>query len=134
MDIQKYKDQVICRGSMALGSACGRCAKCLDEMKVINERLSPSVMEQHDKNYDDRLSLVAEITALRARVSELESGGWISVDDRLPECNIVKTKENKVSETVLTFGSDGFETERLLNGSWRASITHWQPLPIPPKK
>lgn len=38
--INKYKDKVICRGSVTLGTGCGTCEKCKDEIfriKVENE-------------------------------------------------------------------------------------------------
>jgi len=57
---------------------------------------------------------------------------WISVKDRLPDCNIKKSEKYTVSEKVLTYGSDGIEIHHLLNGEWWASITHWMPIPTPP--
>lgn len=58
---------------------------------------------------------------------------WISVKDRLP----------KIGQRVILFDSNGFGSlsGRLLSAGWylereldlSANITHWQPLPEPPK-
>ena len=82
-------------------------------------------------------NLQAEITTLRARVAELESGGWISVDDRLPKDNVevlcaMKHSPNSyhIHDGYLRRGvfRDGHGFEFLF------TVTYWQPLPIPPKK
>lgn len=50
-------------------------------------------------------------TALREKLERSENNGWISVEERLPE-----------PETeVIAFTIDG-------------NVTHWQPLPSPPKE
>ena len=58
---------------------------------------------------------------------------WISVEDRLPKDNVpVIVYKNKYSEV---YGN--METAYIHNGIWRGSIgeaiTHWMPLPEPPK-
>ena len=58
-------------------------------------------------------------------------GGWISVKDRLPD----------EGEYVLVWESQGFAyCDKLICGIWNiganngAIITHWMPLPEPPKE
>lgn len=60
-------------------------------------------------------------------------GGWISVEDRLPE----------EGQSVLVHYVDGWmPVAHLLNGKWYQSggetswlsVTHWMPLPEPPKE
>ena len=56
---------------------------------------------------------------------------WISVDDRLPEKDeivIICTDENFIYAGEL-IGDTWF----LDNDSWTATVTHWMPLPLPPK-
>ena len=79
---------------------------------------------------------------------ELESGGWISVDDRLPENVHIKNLTVGHSKAVLGYVTDNlctfcvsYDYERK---AWRYfddcraivwhEITHWQPLPEPPKE
>ena len=57
--------------------------------------------------------------------------GWISVEDRLPEKDeivIICTDENFIYAGELV-GDTWF----LDNDSWTATVTHWMPLPQPPK-
>ena len=56
---------------------------------------------------------------------------WISVKDRLPEKDeivIICTNENFIYAGEL-IGDTWF----LDNDSWTATVTHWMPLPQPPK-
>ena len=56
---------------------------------------------------------------------------WISVDDRLPEKDeivIICTDENFIYAGEL-IGDTWF----LDNDSWTETVTHWMPLPEPPK-
>ena len=56
---------------------------------------------------------------------------WISVDDRLPEDDeivIICTDENFIYAGELVG-----DTWILDNDSWTATVTHWMPLPQPPK-
>jgi len=62
---------------------------------------------------------------------------WISVKDRLPE----KNKDNSWAR-VLTINTHGFqetlyfdsEYKRFTTQPWQPDVTHWMPLPEPPKK
>ena len=56
---------------------------------------------------------------------------WISVKDRLPEKDeivIICTDKNFIYAGEL-IGDTWF----LDNDSWTATVTHWMPLPLPPK-
>lgn len=57
--------------------------------------------------------------------------GWVSVKDGLP-------KENKrVLVHVVNAPTLDVDTDRIVGGQWvrwAGSITHWMPLPDPPKK
>ena len=65
-------------------------------------------------------------------IDRLKRGGWISVKERLPA----------VGETVLIYyrhhDQQSIVTARFVNGGfigfWDADVTHWQPLPEPPKE
>lgn len=65
--------------------------------------------------------------------SSNNSNGWISVKDRLPEPSdsyLLVTQKYREQRQV--------EYAKFENGSWRASgigiVTHWMPLPEPPKE
>jgi hypothetical protein len=86
------------------------------------------------------LSDLREILALRERVERLEQGGWISVDERLPE-----NEEGCWSEPVIALcDCDIVYRLSCMNGAWQRTqsfadnlskrVTHWQPLPQPPKE
>lgn len=57
---------------------------------------------------------------------------WISVDDRLPKNDnrvLVYMHENQLSYARM-------DTDRVVKGEWvrwGKSVTHWMPLPEPPK-
>ena len=75
-------------------------------------------------------------------VQKDDNNGWISVKDRLPER---KWDDYLVSTTILNGGARGVNIAWLNNeGQWssndkwicdgREVITHWMPLPEPPKE
>lgn len=70
----------------------------------------------------------------RAFESDTNDGSkWISVDDRLPDNDnrvIVYMPENRMSHIKI-------DTDRLVKGRWvrwNTCVTHWMPLPEPPKE
>jgi hypothetical protein len=78
------------------------------------------------------VELDRENAHLRAEISRLKRGGWVSVKERLPA----------VGETVLVYyryhDQQSIVTARFVNGGfigfWGANVTHWMPLPEPPKE
>ena len=86
-----------------------------------------------------------EVSALRAEIAHLrEERRWISVEERLPECEVevlvamrgcefpaIGWREHRayyiVPETVWTLGDE------LDRGYPPDNVTHWQPLPGPPE-
>ena len=79
-----------------------------------------------------KLSDLAEILALRERVAGLEQGGWISVDERLPDTDGVYLTYNPRSYFYLPE-----QVMRFIKGGWEFSnalITHWSNLPQLPKE
>lgn len=87
-----------------------------------------SAVEKRGRNMVISASLVEEMID---RIRELEAGGWISVDDRLPP----------EGEEVIGIDRDGtFWMADVDDGWWSndtnshftLNITHWMPLSSPP--
>ena len=84
-------------------------------------------------NKDDMIfAMRAEITTLREQLEKAKKDGWISVDTALPDDEI----------TFLSFSPVyGFQVNMFnIHGNGglpklsQLKITHWQPLPEPPKE
>ena len=62
---------------------------------------------------------------------------WISVEDRLPEVAqyILVYLDFKIQSVMLFNNLDEFVSPHHQNGmsSWSKDVTHWMPLPEPPK-
>ncbi len=63
---------------------------------------------------------------------------WISVKDRLPENNLARVlvflKDDEFTKPI---GFNKIDTDRCIDGKWvrwGKYVTHWMPLPEPPKK
>lgn len=96
---------------------------------------------------DEALALIGEDTNVPASADDTnvghKSGGWISCKDKMPEDNtsvlFVYVSENGIKsvhygyhQTVRGLGSSWGK----ISGGWRYcndDVTHWQPLPEPPK-
>lgn len=86
--------------------------------------------------YDNALCAIRDLitdmpTLPQPNNEPLMLDGWVSVKDRLP-------KENKrVLVHVVNASTLDVDTDRIVGGQWvrwAGSITHWMPLPEPPKK
>jgi hypothetical protein len=92
---------------------------------------NPELME-HDKVSNMVEMARAEITSLRAELEKAKKDGWISVDTALPDDEI----------TFLSFSPVyGFQVNMFnIHGNGglpklsQLKITHWKPLPNPPKE
>ena len=86
--------------------------------------------------YENNVRCDQKIEGLADDVIDIIANGvtvqeWISVKDRLPEKDeivIICTDENFIYAGEL-IGDTWF----LDNDSWTATVTHWMPLPLPPK-
>lgn len=61
---------------------------------------------------------------------------WISVKDRLPDDGHTRVLVNLVSN-LPQGGKITMDTDRFVGGKWirwNSSVTHWMPLPEPPKE
>ncbi len=79
-----------------------------------------------------------------ANLKQPENNGWISVEERLPSIDEddVFNKEHKISKPCLVWEGDThyFGVYHHVQDSWvvygrlgNINVTHWQPLPEPPK-
>ena len=72
--------------------------------------------------------------ALATSIAESIVVEWISVEDRLPEsgqCVLINSKNGGVAEGAYLSAKGHFEQWRW--NSIKKDVTHWQPLPEPPK-
>ena len=78
--------------------------------------------------------------------AEPQDGGWVSVEDRLPEIGeevivyVPNSNRNKVTSLAMYIRYEGateFHWDNQYGGSnihLQNAVTHWQPLPKPPLK
>ena len=126
------------------GKACDRC-KYGNEMYCYADDCSNDAKWQHEA---EALALIGEDTNVPASKDGdtnvgHKSGGWISCKDKMPEDNtsvlFVYVSENGIKsvhygyhQTLKGLGSSWAKP----SGGWQYcddDITHWQPLPEPPK-
>ena len=110
-------------------------------MKAIRKLIEELEKRAKEKFTIDVTKLKVLTTAARA---ELDSMGWISVKDRLPEKNSqVLTLCNLKAETIKKYSPVINQMEYWNDKGWfdwcgdddeGLDITHWQPLPEPPKE
>ena len=120
----------------------------MDNKRLIDAEKLTTNIAQIAKNCarsDAQKALIGRILFMIENMPTVDTeldNGWISVDDRLPEI-----KEHYRSELVICYSPDGeheclfdyYEVNGFGQGCFTAekyfgiTITHWQPLPEPPK-
>lgn len=89
-----------------------------------------------EQNYDEIHQLAIEaIGSVLSASNQENNDGWISVEDRLPEVNQmvdIYYKEDSFFKRItnIVYERDGFIGFKKQEGS----VTHWMPLPKPPKE
>lgn len=72
----------------------------------------------------------------RKRAMRLAESGWFSVEEKVPENEHSRVLVNLIG-SVPQGGKPTMDTDRYLNGKWvrwNGRVTHWMPLPEPPKE
>jgi len=81
---------------------------------------------------------IEELRELQERFNNFVAAHkWISVDERMPEENQDVLTFSIAGMCAMTYRADGFVrsiTCRRCYGMGLGGITHWQPLPEPPKE
>lgn len=100
-----------------------------DTGRVVAKFSHHAEAESFVKFYNNQKNQQAEITSLREQLEIAKKDGWISVKDRLPR---------ELMCVTTTDGSHARPAYRTGNSRWSAwgddKVTHWQPLPEPPKE
>lgn len=109
----------------------------MDDMKVMSE--ADIVIYRYRQSCDtDMLTMIAEVERLRAALSRLERGGWISVKDRLPKPMsyiLVAASSGEVKKCF--YEPPEFFVDCSMDKTMRGCgyiVTHWMPLPAAPKE
>jgi len=85
----------------------------------------------------EREALLKQLKARDQRIAQLEAawngaGGWISVEDELPDDYELKLVTNGAIHGIAYYHSNGnswqYQTQTIFN------VTHWRPLPAPPER
>jgi hypothetical protein len=93
------------------------------------EEMRKDLVEVFDEEYEKRRIITADFTAIKMVAKGYRKQEWISVEERLP----------KDSERVLVYGEKGicfatrYKRDWLTPMRYNGEITHWMPLPAPPK-
>lgn len=78
------------------------------------------------------------VTALREKQERETNGGWISVKDRLPEdiTDVLAYSDRNGGEHAIMWNSKRGSRPHWVRGGGLVceNVTHWQPLPAPPKE
>lgn len=103
--------------------------------KQIEEMASIIFSKINGANFDDVNDAV--IALFNAGYRKQSEGEWISVEDRLPENGISRVlvflRDDDFTKPI---GENKIDTDRYLDGKWvrwSKYVTHWMPLPMPPK-
>lgn len=86
--------------------------------------------------YYDEISCTAELDEQKTAKNLYDAGyrkqsEWISVEDRLPEKNVRVLVYIKSSRSYTRFDTDRLDDRGFVR--WFNDVTHWMPLPEPPK-
>ena len=121
-------------------SKCMRCGWHNNEPVAEMEKIIDGIPCNAYIEWDDEAYACANEIAealYNAGYRKQSEGEWISVDERLPEDGkkrvAVFLQNNPL---IAAMGSNRIDTDRYLNGKWvrwGKWITHWMPLPEPPK-
>ena len=118
-----------------------RIRKYVNDFDVSNEYGKWGILNRDQRRMIRRLCdlcdcFESEAVYLAAKLQEVRNNkSWISVKDRLPE------KDTRVLvyldiKDLNPYSTPFFDTDRILDGKWvrwNSYVTHWQPLPEPPK-
>lgn len=117
------------------------CAELVKTLREYAEWMGPNNYELPISMYDDLLKAADAIEDLENKLNlwrQDKISRWISVDERLPGVfePVIVCRKDKSAKT-------GWKVEqgaRDLNGWWKVygtrtkNVTHWMPLPPPPKE
>lgn len=126
-----------------------RLAKAAEALATINELAQCS--DDRFAGYSDYINTLTKetlifISTLPSKAAEDSGGGWVSVEEKRPAIGVIVNiiLEHQKKDVYSGFranggwycfvvGCDGSK-QFIPNGIKEAKITHWQPLPTPPKQ
>lgn len=101
-------------------------------MKEQIEEMRKDLIEIFDEEYEKRRLITPNFTAEKMTAKGYRKQEWISVNDRLPDTDevLVYRREGVGHAAPKKQGLDKMDWDVFFN---IAKITHWMPLPQPPK-
>ena len=113
-----------------------------DTGRVVAKFSHHAEAESFVKFYNNQKKQIAEITSLREQLEIAKKDGWISVDTALPDdCDEYAvwmldtiTQQEYFTTSHLNPAKTGFYVDYIDDDTPREQVTHWQPLPEPPKE
>lgn len=125
--------------------------KEIQELADLISDIDMSLAIMEDYSHGEKGQRITEMRAKLNIIQKLayqeikEDGGWISVEERLPEigeevnvyCPQCGKKITSLARFIRYEGAKGFYWDNSYGGSnihIQDTVTHWRPLPEPPKK
>ncbi|UZA19171.1 DUF551 domain-containing protein [Moraxella bovis] len=106
----------------------------MNNFDLLKERIEVYVANIPRNSTATVYSVLSDLLDYADDLKENGNDGWISVDDRLPPLETVVLVYQRPLRYVLTaeYLGDRYEFSELMPNDTR--VTHWQPLPNPPKE
>lgn len=115
---ERAMDDTVCKGSFALGTACGKCSRCREEIEAVNTTLDAQMSHGGIQRYDLYALENNGDTWIDREPSRI--GEWVRYDDLAPHVAALAAERDALAARVKALEadnanlSDKLELERAL--------------------